>query len=118
MTGISYPVKIKSISKFEDLNPRISVSVFGVEGKVIVPLRVTRAQRRPHHVNLLMIKGDNTDDDEEEEEEWESHYVLIKDLSQLLNHSIKRRKRQYWCDHCLNPYDTPAILAAHRSNCV
>lgn len=116
MTGISYPVKIKSIDKFEALNPRISVSVFGVEGIVIVPLRVTRAQRRERHINLLLMKENDADDDDYED--YESHYVLIKDLSQLLNHSIKRNKRQFWCDNCLNPFDTPNILTAHREKCV
>lgn len=110
MTGIKYPVSLKSISQFEAQNVTISVSVFGLEEGQVVPLRISRVLNREKHVNLLLLIDSEVD--------GVNHYVLIRDLSRFLGHTIKRNKRQYWCDNCLNPQDTAAALATHRQRCI
>lgn len=64
MSDIKFPVKIKDIDKFEQKNPGISVSVFGLEeDKHIVPLRVSKVCKSTH-INLLLLQEDD-----------ESHYM-------------------------------------------
>jgi hypothetical protein len=52
-SGISFPVKLVDIPKFEKQN-EISVNVFGYEKSEVFPIHVTR-NRYDRHVNLLMI---------------------------------------------------------------
>ncbi|KAJ1520397.1 hypothetical protein ONE63_003532 [Megalurothrips usitatus] len=110
MKGIKYPVKIRDISKFEDNNPGISCSVFGLEGeKSVVPLRVSKTVQ-PRHINLLLLRDDDDDD--------EGHYVLIKDLSRFLAHLTKRKRRLFWCENCLTPHDSLPAHKDHRERCL
>jgi hypothetical protein len=68
--NISFPMKLNDISKFERMNPTISINVFGVEKKSIVGPLYHTSQRKSKHVNLLLIKkGEN------------SHYCWIKNMS-------------------------------------
>lgn len=110
MKGIKFPVKVKDISKVEENNPQLSVSVFALEeDTTIVPLRVSRQQTRAKHVNLLYITDPDSD---------ESHYVLIKNMSSFLGHLTKRKKHLFWCDNCLTPRPNLQKHLAHRTNCI
>ena len=42
MSGISFPVRLEQIDRFEILNKHISVNVFGFERSEILPLRITK----------------------------------------------------------------------------
>ena len=84
MDGIFYPVKLRDIDRFENLNENISVNVSGYEEKKIFPVRITNAKGRQHHVNLLVITGN------------ESHYfILIKSLNRLLVGNVRNIKGDY-----------------------
>ena len=76
--GLEFPMTIKQVPKFEDLNPNISCNIyyFDEEEKYIAPLRVTTHRNRQHHVNLILITNDNGD----------GHYLLISSLSRLVAH--------------------------------
>jgi hypothetical protein len=52
-SGISFPVKLVDIPKFEKQN-EISDNVFGYEKSKVFPIHFTR-NRYDRHVNLLMI---------------------------------------------------------------
>ena len=65
LTGMNFPVKLKDISKFEELN-NISINVYGLEKKfennlvkydVVGPLRYSEKKLRIH-VNLLLISAE------------------------------------------------------------
>jgi hypothetical protein len=53
--GLSFPLNIRQVKKFENLNPTISVNVFAYDGKVgVYPIHIT-AHKNRQHVNLLLL---------------------------------------------------------------
>ena len=83
MNGITYPVAVKDVPKFEKEND-ISVNVFGYEDGYY-PLYISRNQKEKH-VNLLLIeKGGKT------------HYCLITDLNKMLHSQAKYHGRKFFC---------------------
>ena len=111
---IEFPVKLKDISKFEELN-NISVNVFGLEKKfengkyiieVVGPLHFT-SNHKPTHVNLLLISDDHGN----------NHYCLIKNLSRLVSKQLSNRDGAiYLCDGCLQVFRTRNKLHQHEEN--
>jgi len=78
LTGLSFPLKVRDVLKFEKLNPHISVNVnaFEMEQQIpeLIPLYISPDRQRKHHVNLLLLT-DKT---------GRQHYVYIKSLSKLV----------------------------------
>ena len=70
-SGVSFPVKIKDISKIEIQN-QINISVFGYESKRIFPIKVSNQKYQDHMELLYLQKGDK------------SHYVYLKDFISLM----------------------------------
>ena len=111
MEGITYPVSLKDINRFEKQNPDISLSVLGYsKDEKIYPLRRSKhamKNKRKYNIILLLIKdGDN------------SHYCLVKDESALLSSQVNKRKgKLYFCLNCLNGFDTPEKLENHKKYC-
>ena len=114
MEGITYPVSLKDINRFEKQNPDISISVLGYsKDEKIYPLRISKFTKvkkedeRKHNIVLLLIKdGDN------------SHYCYVKNESALLTSQVNNHKSKiYFCLNCLNGYDTPEKLEKHKEYC-
>ena len=114
MSGITYPVDLKDIKRFEKQNPDISISVLGYsKDERIYPLRISKYTKvkkedeRKHNITLLLIKnGDN------------SHYCLINNLSRLLTSQVNKHSHKlYFCLNCLNGYDDPEKLEKHKEYC-
>ena len=114
MKGITYPVDLKDINRFEKQNLDISISVLGYsKGERIYPLRISKFTKvkkedeRKHNIVLLLIKDEDN-----------SHYCLVKNLSALLTSQVNKRKTKfYFCLNCLNGYDTPEKLEKHKEYC-
>ena len=53
--GITFPVDLKQIDRFEKQNPTISVNAFGYEKKKLTILRKTENYKRENIVDLLLI---------------------------------------------------------------
>ena len=103
MKGISYPVAIKDIPKFEKQN-NISVNVFGFE-ESSYPLFISE-QQKDKHVDLLFIKKDE-----------KTHYCLIKDLNRMLYSQSKHKERKHFCTFCLHGFKSENLLMKHKPNC-
>jgi hypothetical protein len=88
--GMTYPVAIQDISKFEKKNPSASVNIFGLDSSNnVYPLRITPVERRDHTDLLLLTKGDI------------SHYVYIKDFEALVCKQLSKHKRgKTTCKRC------------------
>ena len=109
MSGITYPVSLKDIKRFEKQNLDISISVLGYSKEErIYPLRISKKEKeRKHNIVLLLIKdGDNT------------HYCLVKNLSALLSSQVNKHKSKlYFCLNCLNGFDEEEKLEKHKEYC-
>ena len=110
MEGITYPVELKNIKRFEKQNPDISITILGYskEDKVYPLSEYTkRKDERKHNIILLLIKnGEN------------SHYCLVKNLSGLLKSQINKHDHKlYFCLNCLNGFDKPEKLEKHKEYC-
>ena len=114
MSGISYPVELKSINCFEKQNPDISISVLGYsKDERVYPLRISKFTKvkkedeRKHNITLLLIKnGDN------------SHYCYVKKISALLTSQVNKHDHKlYYCLNCLSGYDELEKLDKHKEYC-
>ena len=109
MEGITYPVELKSINRFERQNPDISISVLGYskEDKVY-PLKISKINKNcKHQIVLLLIKdGEN------------SHYCYVKNISALLvsQYNKHKGKREY-CFNCFNSFKSSEALKNHLEYC-
>ncbi|XP_070526949.1 uncharacterized protein [Cardiocondyla obscurior] len=87
LQGIEFPVILKQIKKFENLN-NISINVYAVEKKQILPIQLTE-KKRDVHIHLLYTQEDKD----------VGHFSLIKNLSRLMSSQLSKTKnRKYFCD--------------------
>ena len=108
LAGIEFPVKVKDIGKFEQLNPEISVNVLAVnENGVVYPLRATKEKGRKHQVWLLLL----TDGDK-------SHYTLVSNVSRILSKQITTDHGvRHFCPNCLFSSTNQSIVDKHTEEC-
>ena len=108
LSGLTFPMPVKDIPKFEKQNPSISVNVLckGDDGG-LVPLYVTKERERRHHVNLFLIEGPDN----------QQHYVCIKSMSHLVAGRTKSTNTTFVCNYCLHPFDKKDTLERHIPNC-
>jgi len=107
--GITFPVTLNEINKFERNNTDISVNVFGYEdsmNRFVYPLRISKHERKDA-VDLLLISNDST-----------NHYCLIKNLSKLLSTQVSNNKEsRLFCRRCLNSFRSKEALDKHKRYC-
>jgi len=72
VTGLSFPLSVRDVSKFESLNADIAVNVMTFDERQPIPLYVSPHRDRKHNVHLLLLADENT-----------QHYTLVKNLSRL-----------------------------------
>ena len=93
---LKFPVNLSDISKFENHNPSISVSVCSYE-KLVYPHRISKHNyKRESTVNLLLVSDDT-----------KQHYCWVKDISKLLSlQTSKDVHVRHVCFRCLNTFKT------------
>ena len=111
LRGISFPMALKDIPKFERQN-NVSVSVYGYQdGKndqkgFVYALKVSK-EVNERHVNLLLISNDET-----------NHYCYIKDFNRLVSSQYSNQNNKtYFCRFCLHGFSrsyTSKDLSQHR----
>jgi len=79
-TGLTFPLPVKDVAKFERLNTDIAVNVMTFDECQPIPLYVTPHRQRKHLVNLLLLTDDESN---------AHHYVLVRDLSRLVRGRTK-----------------------------
>ena len=102
-----YPMLFSNIPRFLELNPDISLNIYGVsiEDEVTGPIFHCK-YKRANHVNLLYLQKSNRD-----------HFCWIKDLSKLTCRQLSLNTgRVEICDGCLNKFDTEIALNDHIAN--
>ena len=104
--GVTFPVTLNEIDKFERNNTYLSVNVFGYEDHFVYPLRISKHERKDA-VDLLLISNDST-----------NHYCLIKNLSRLLSTQVSNSKEsRLYCRRCLNSFRSKEALDKHKRYC-
>jgi len=88
--GLSFPLPLKEIPKFENLNPTISVNVLSLDDGGFVIEYLSPHRGRQHHINLLLLDEQDEDNDKDEDvdatdrDTSKRHYVWIKNMSRLV----------------------------------
>lgn len=100
-TGIDFPVSVKDIKKFSELN-NIGVRVFGWD-KNLFPIFQT--PKYENMVNLLLIEDSDTDN---------KHYVLIKSFSRLMGYK-KNNNAVVFCMNCFQNFGSEELLEKHET---
>ena len=100
--GITYPVSLNQIPKFERMNRKISLNIFGYERGIIVLLYHTHKSVARYEINLLLYRD---------------HYYPIRHLSRLLCKQSGVTRKYLFCHFCLNSYLTRAALNDHETLC-
>ena len=105
--GITFPMKVKDINKFERLNPDLpSINVFSIDGNTIYPLRESKDCKNT--IDLFFY-----------EEDGKSHYSLIKNFSRLIRSQITTRTNEpiQICKRCFSYFTIPELLEKHVRYC-
>ena len=107
--GITFPMKVKDISKFEKLNPDLpGINVFSVNDQnIIYPLRQIEKDSKKT-IDLFYY-----------EEDGNGHYSLIKNFSRLVRSQITSRTNEpiHICKRCFSHFTSEELLDKHTKYC-
>ena len=105
--GLTFPMDLKDIKKFEKLNPEIPrILVLSVEGKSFQIIKSPKDSK--DSINLFLVKdGDR------------SHYTLIKNLSRLIRSSLTTNRVGgfFICKRCLCHFNVERMFDLHVKYC-
>ena len=106
--GLTFPLKLKDITKFEKLNPEISgINVFSNDGMTIYPLRMAERDCK-NTIDLFL-----------HEEDGDSHYSLIKNFHRLIKSQLTKSKdgKIFICKRCFTHFTKEELLEKHIKYC-
>ena len=98
LKGLEFPMKVKDIPKFENLN-NLNINVFELTGTVLAPIYINKNYLEPQ-IDLLL---------------FENHYCLITKLHCLLN---KDSHMKWVCRRCLTAFSSEPVLVDHMERCI
>lgn len=116
--GIEFPVHTKHISKFEKLNPSISINVYMYDSsnEKVFPIRLTDEVKQ-NHIHLLLMSH-ALPNENPETVNTKTHYCWIKNLSRLVSKQLSNHNGKcHMCDRCLNSFHSLRKLVLHRIDC-
>ena len=121
--GISFPVSLNQINRFEKMNPEICVNVFGWDENQTVPLRISKVDGF-FPVDLMLITKNQNEQNEDQQledvldQQITGHYCPIVNMSRLLSSQVStREKKKHFCRRCLTPFGDEALLQKHLIYC-
>ncbi|KYN22578.1 hypothetical protein ALC57_05017, partial [Trachymyrmex cornetzi] len=89
LAGIEFPMILKDIQKFEQLNA-VSINVYSNENKQVLPVRLT-SDKKEKHINVLYLQDPRKD--------GVGHFARIKNLSRLVSSQLsKKEHKKCFCD--------------------
>ena len=97
LNGLEFPMKIKDIPKFENLN-NLNVNVFELTKTVLTPIHINTNYDQPQ-IDLLL---------------YQNHYCLVTKLHCLIN---KDSHMKWVCRRCLTAFSSEDILSQHIDRC-
>jgi hypothetical protein len=120
-TGISLPVAVHQIPKFEELNAHLNLKINviyreDVEGNYIYPVYASRRTDCSNHITLLLYKAVVND-------VVVPHYVFVPNVAKLLRKTYRGEKgdigyeRTSVCPNCLNKFSSDRVRDKHFELC-
>ena len=108
ISGLTFPLPVKDIPKFENLNPtlRVNVLTYDDKEKDFIPLYVSPNHERQITVNLLLFSDGKT-----------HHYALIRHMSRLVAGRTAHAGQTYVCEYCLHACCTKDFYDRHVPEC-
>ena len=106
--GITFPMKLKDINKFEKLNPELpGINVFSDDNMIIYPLRMADRDCK-NTIDLFLY-----------EEDGNTHYTLIKDFNRLIKSQKTSSKngKIFICKKCFTHFTKEELLEKHIKYC-
>ena len=106
--GISFPMKLRDISKFEKLNPSLpGINVFSVNNNIFYPLRMAERDCL-NTIDLFLYEEDGV-----------SHYTLIKNFHRLIKSQKTKSKNGsiFICKKCFTHFTKEELLQKHILYC-
>ena len=105
--GITFPMKLKDISKFEKLNSELpGINVFSVDNYIFYPLKMTEKDCI-NTIDLFLYEEDGV-----------SHYTLIKNFNRLIkSQKTKSNEKIFICKKCFTHYTKEELLKEHILYC-
>ena len=106
--GLTFPLKLEDIKKFEKLNPEIpGINVFSNDNKTIYPLRMAERDCK-NTIDLFLY-----------EEDGDSHYSLIKNFHRLIKSQLTKSKdgKIFICKRCFSHFTKEELLEKHIKYC-
>ena len=106
--GITFPMKLKDISKFEKLNPELpGINVFSDDNMIIYPLRMSDTDCK-NTIDLFLY-----------EEDGNTHYTLIKDFNRLIKSqkTTSKNGKIFICKKCFTHFTKEELLEKHIKYC-
>ena len=97
LKGLEFPMKVKDIPKFENLN-NLNINVFELTGNVLTPIHVNKNYLQPQ-IDLLL---------------YQNHYCLITRLHCLIN---KDSHMKHVCRRRLTAFSSQPVLIDHIDRC-
>jgi hypothetical protein len=98
---------VNDLKKFCKQN-EISLNLYITKGKEIIPhLTCGRDERKPDHVNLLLLK-----------DEEKSHYIYINNISRLVGNQISKKENHFLiCDRCFYHANNEKVFRQYQELC-
>ncbi|XP_046570763.1 uncharacterized protein LOC124279013 [Haliotis rubra] len=131
LEGFSFPMTLKHIPRFEQLN-QLSINVYGFEDGTLYPMYISNESNVEENrcVDLLLLSQESQPDDfegvlglEDHEEAMDidkvpnTHYCLITNLNRLVRNRKGNTNMCFVCRKCLWSYSSQERLEAHKHYC-
>ena len=110
--NITFPMQIKDIAKFEEMNILLSVCVFAYNEKNKLYNLYLSKSYGPNkiEVNLLLMQDPDNPSNK--------HYIWIKNLGGLLYNYSKHKEVKSPCRKCLHVFSSVELRNQHYPNCI
>jgi len=113
LTGLTFPLPVKQIQKFESLNASIAVhcSACDRDTRSFSILYLSpEVLKREHTVTLLLL--------DDPRDAQRHHYVYVKNLSALISDRDKHEHKRHICLSCLQVFSRASVLNEHLRCCL
>ena len=104
--GLTFPLPVSEVPKFEKLNTNLKINVLVHENKDFIPLYVSKLHDRPVHINLLLLTDGS-----------KHHYTLVRNMSRLVADRTAHNGKSFVCDHCLHCFTVKSAFDRHVPQC-